>query len=161
MPAALQFIDNLATIHIPAEQTDGMFGLVELLGRPGDQPPLHVHHDEDEGFHVVSGELTLWAGDAAPVVIGPGECLVAPRGIPHTYRVTSSEHARWFASSTPARFTRFVAAFGEPTEATELPAQPAGPPDLERLVALAAEQGIEILGPPGMLPADLHVAAGS
>lgn len=161
MPETVQFIDNLATIHFAGRQTDGRFGLVEMLGRPGDQPPLHVHHDEDEGFHVVDGELTIWAGDEAPRVLGPGESLVAPRAVPHTYRVTSDATARWFVTSTPARFATFVAAFGQPTDATELWAQPAGPPDLERLVPIAAANGIEILGPPGMLPSALaDVAAG-
>ena len=25
--------------------------------RPGDMPPLHVHHGEDEAFYVIEGEL--------------------------------------------------------------------------------------------------------
>jgi len=160
VPTTLQFIDNLVTIHVAPEDTEGAFGLLEMHARSGDQPPLHVHHEDDEGFHVVEGELALWIGDAdEPLVLGAGRSAVAPRGIPHTYRVTSEDGARWFVSATPARFVSFVAEYGEPTDATELWAEQAPPPDGARLTATAAEHGIEILGPPGMLPRDLAAAA--
>jgi hypothetical protein len=41
-------------------------------------------------------------------------------------------------------------AVGEPAAALTLPPPPTTPPDVERLTAVAAEYGIEILGPPGI-----------
>jgi mannose-6-phosphate isomerase-like protein (cupin superfamily) len=120
----------------------------------GDQPPLHVHHDEDEVFYVVSGELTLWVGDEAPVVLGPGESVVAPRGIPHTYRTATLTE---LFVTTNGTFAGFVRAAGTPALRPELPVLD-GPPDAERLARLAAEHRITLLGPPGMLPADLASA---
>ena len=74
----------------------------------------------------------------------------AARGIPHTYRV-ESDTARWLAFSDPAGFETFVRAVGVPAETEDLP--PAGrPQDPDALAAAAARQGIELLGPPGMLP---------
>ena len=120
---------------------------------PGDQPPLHVHRDEDEGFYVLEGELCLWAGEER-ILLRPGQFANAPAGVPHTYRVTSDERARYLVTSPTGQFGRFVQAFGEPAERRELPVLE-GPPDAERLGRLAAEHGIDLLGPPGMLPADL------
>jgi hypothetical protein len=48
-------------------------------------------------------------------------------------------------------FADFVRAYGVPAERPELPVLD-GPPDSERLGRLAAEHGITLLGPPGMLP---------
>jgi mannose-6-phosphate isomerase-like protein (cupin superfamily) len=152
MPVSLQFIDNLVHVHLAPEQTNGRFGLVEMLGRADDAPPLHLHRRDDEGFHVVAGEVTLWIGDADPVVLTAGRSAVAPRGVPHTYRVTGGAPARWFVTATPGDFISLALAYGTPTDATELWAQPTAPPDAELLGRLADEHDIEILGPPGALP---------
>ena len=144
MTEEVAFLDSLARIHASSARTDG-FALIEVFGPPGSQPPLHVHHDEDEGFYVLEGELTLWAGDETRT-LRAGEFVLAPQQIPHTVRVGDGR-ARWLVIAGP-RFEAFVRAVGELTSS--------GP---EHLARLAAEHGIELLGPPGMLPADLREAA--
>src|SRR4051794_318801 len=99
---------------------------------------------------LLDGEVTLWAGDEQ-VVLGPGGFFNAPRGVPHTYRVTSDEPATVLVASAPGGFAAFVRAYGVPAERPGLPVLD-GPPDVERLACLAAEHGITLLGPPGMLP---------
>jgi mannose-6-phosphate isomerase-like protein (cupin superfamily) len=145
------FLDTLVRVHVRGEDTGGRYGLVECLEPPGHQPPPHVHHDDDEGFFVLEGEITVYAGEDE-TVLGPGDGLNAPRGVPHTFRVTSPEPARVLVTSAPARFDAFVRELGEPAAREELPLLD-GPPDVERLVGTAARHGIEILGPPGTLPA--------
>ena len=134
---------------------DGEHTVLEMVAPPGDQPPLHVHHDSDEGFYLLEGEVTFWAGDAVRR-IGPGEFVLGPNGVPHTYRVTGETPARFIVTSSTGSFAAFVQAYGVPAERRELP-EPAAP-DVERLGRLAAEHGIDLLGPPGMLPADLASA---
>ena len=138
--AELTFIDHPARILVDGDETGGEYGLVDMVAVPaGHMPPLHVHHEQDECFHVLEGELTLiTAEDEA--TLRPGESLVAPRGIPHVYRV-GDEPARYLVSSRPAGFERFVAAVDALDELS-----PAA------LAAVAGEYGIEILGPPGTLP---------
>ena len=119
-------------------------------------PPPHVHANEAEGFCVVEGELTVHTAEGSRVV-GPGEAFHGPAGEPHTFEVTSEGPARFFVVSAPAGFEAFVRAFGEPSETGELPVLD-GPPDGERLVAVAAEHGITFVGPPGSRPADLAAA---
>ena len=141
------FIHDLAEVL-----AEGDHSVLELLAPAGDQPPLHVHHDSDEGFYVLEGEVTVWAGDEC-AVLAPGQFAFGPKGVPHTYRVTSAEPARMIVTSSNGSFASFVQAYGEPAPRRELPPREA--PDAERLGRLAAEHGIELLGPPGMLPADL------
>ena len=143
------FLGCLATVHLSGEDTNGRFSLVEMLTPHGEQPPLHVHRDDDEGFYVIEGRVTLWYGDRRLELTG-GDFALAPHGIPHTYRVESEQGARMLVTSSTAEFDRFVAEVGEPAAELRLP-DPAAP-DIERLVAIAAEHGIEILGPPGTLP---------
>jgi len=144
------FIHDLAEVL-----AEGDHSVLELRAPAGDQPPLHVHHDSDEGFYVLEGEVTVWAGDDQRV-LGPGEFALGPKGVPHTYRVTSAAPARMIVTSSNGAFASFVQAYGEPAPRRELPPREA--PDAERLGRLAAEHGIELLGPPGMLPADLSAA---
>jgi quercetin dioxygenase-like cupin family protein len=141
------FLHNRVRIHISSAQTDGSFALLESTGPAGDQTPLHVHHLDDEGFYVLEGEITLWAGDEKHV-LGAGESILAPRGVPHTLRVGDRD-ARWLVTSTPAGFEAFVRAVGSTEPQAALPS-----PD--ELTRVASEHGIEILGPPGMLPAELQ-----
>lgn len=152
VPAAepLWFIDNLARVHLDGAQTGNAYGLVEITGRQGDMPPLHVHHHDDEAFFVLDGELTLFVGGDR-LTLAAGQAVLAPRGVPHVYRVESPT-ARWLAIASGAGFERFVRAVSEPAGEDALP--PEGRPhDPAELARVAAEHGIEILGPPGALPA--------
>jgi quercetin dioxygenase-like cupin family protein len=144
----LWFLRNRVHIHISGLQTDGAFALLESTGPAGDHTPLHVHHLDDESFYVLDGQLTLWAGDEKHV-LRAGDSVFAPRGIPHTLRVDSD--ARWLVTSTPAGFEAFVRSVGTP--------DPGPLPSPDELARIAAQHGIEILGPPGMLPAELGARA--
>lgn len=148
-PRRIWFLTNLATIHISADDTNGNFSLLESKAPAGDQPPLHLHREDDEGFYLLEGRLSLWVGRDR-IELEPGEFALAPHGIPHTYRVESEDGARWLVTSSDGSFDRFVAAYGVPAQDDRLPDR--GEPDVERLTALADEHGIEILGPPGALP---------
>jgi quercetin dioxygenase-like cupin family protein len=148
-PASLWFIDGLARIHVSGDETDGRYTLVEVEAPEGDMPPLHVHHEEDEVFHVLDGEITLFL-PGREVHLAAGDTFRAPQDVPHTYRVESPA-ARWLVFCSPAGFDGFVRAVSEPAAAEELP--PRGRPfDPAALAAAAMERGIELLGPPGTLP---------
>jgi mannose-6-phosphate isomerase-like protein (cupin superfamily) len=145
----LWFIDNLVYVHIDGDTSGGSFALLEMCGGRGDMPPLHVHERDDETFYVIDGELSLFVGEQQ-LILGAGQAALAPRAVPHCYRV-ESEEARWLLITTPAGLDSFVREVAEPAPADELP--PAGrPQDRALLAQAAAKVGIEILGPPGALP---------
>lgn len=80
---------------------------------------------------------------------GPGGFVYGPRDIAHTFAV-SSERARFLLVTQPGVFDGFVRTVGQPAERLEIPDGPGAPPDMDLLVATAAEFGVEILGPPGI-----------
>lgn len=146
----LWFLANLARVQVAGEETGGAWCMVEMAGPRGDMPPLHVHHRDDEAFYVLEGELTLITAGGDEMALGAGECAVAPRGVPHVYRV-ESEQARWLVVCSPSGFERFVSEVAEPAGAPTLPPTSLSV-DPARVAEIAAAYGIEILAPPGTLP---------
>jgi quercetin dioxygenase-like cupin family protein len=145
---ALWFLGMLATIKSSTQTTDGAVAVMEQLAPQGSGSPLHVHSREDEWFYVIEGELTFWVGGVTSVAPA-GSFVFGPKGIPHTFTV-SSERARFLLVVEPAGFEAFVRSLGEPAQRLEIPPAPTSPPDLHAMTALAAEHGVEILGPPGI-----------
>ena len=145
---ALWFLGILATIKASAHSTAGRVAVIEHLAPRGSGSPLHVHHREDEWFYVVDGELTFWVG--GQVITAPaGSFVYGPRDIPHTFTV-SSDTARFLLVAEPAGFENFMRALSEPAAQLVIPPPATEPPDVEAMTRLAAEYGIEILGPPGI-----------
>ena len=142
------FLGALGTIKSAAETTDGRVAVLEFLWPQGSGSPLHVHRNEDEWFYVIEGEVTFWVG--GDVVVAPaGSFLYGSRDIPHTFLVTSTV-ARFLMVTEPAPFADFIRAMSEPAQTLTLPPASVQPPSPERMTAVAAEYGIEILGPPGI-----------
>lgn len=145
----LWFFNTLHTVRVRHDEGADGISVLESLAPHRDSAPLHLHKTEDEIFHVLEGELHFRVGDA-DLRIGRGETILAPKGVPHTYRVESPEGARWLVITRRGDFERFVRRLSRPAERPELP-DPEGPPTAEQAEALAAaarEHGIEILGPP-------------
>jgi quercetin dioxygenase-like cupin family protein len=143
----LWFLNTRVTVRLSARDGSSGISVLEHQASRGDSPPLHVHHDEDEIFHVLEGEVRYRVGDQERRA-NVGETLLAPKGVPHTYRVESPE-ARML-TITRGEFENFVRAFGRPAERDGLP-DPSGPPTPEQAEALtrACRQfGIELVGPP-------------
>lgn len=122
-----------------AEQTGGAFGLVEHVISVGDESPWHVHHTEDEAFYVAEGEVTFRVGDQITHA-GPGAFLFGPRGIPHGFRVGGSQPARLLLLFSPGGFEQFITGMSESTPSAD-------PPDMQKMMALAAKHSTEIFGP--------------
>ena len=142
---------RLFIVHVSGDETQGRLSLVEGLLPPDAMTPLHVLPRASQILYVLEGELTAYLPGVSRV-LRRGDSMYQPVGVPQTHRVTSSEPARVLAINSPAGFERFVAEAGRLAESLALPPPEESPPDLERLAAIAAEHGIELLGPPGTLP---------
>ena len=137
----MDFLGVRTRILAHGDVTGDQFGLVETVEAPaGETPPLHVHHTHDEGFYVLSGEVTLYM-PGRQVTLRRGDFFLAPRDIPHVYRVSDDGPASWLCTSNPSGFEKFVARVGSLDQQ-----------DPETVTTVAAEFGIEILGPPGTMP---------
>ena len=146
-PQALWFMNSYVEVRVSgATSADGVSVLQHDMAA-GEAPPRHVHHHEDEIFHVLAGRVRYQVGDQA-VDAGPGETVMAPAGVPHGFRVLSPEGAR-VLTVTRGGFERMVRSVSRPAEHAHLP--PAAVPTPEMHAILAArclDQGIELLGPP-------------
>ena len=83
-------------------------------------PPLH-HHDFDELFYVLDGELTFQLGDQL-VTRRAGELAFARRGVHHTFANLSGAPARQLIVCTPAGFERYFARIAAKLDGVEPPA---------------------------------------
>jgi quercetin dioxygenase-like cupin family protein len=110
-------------VLLRSEDTDGQIAVVALGG--GARPPLH-HHDFDETFYVMEGELTFRLRDDV-FTRGAGELAFAPRGVPHTYANLSGKPARVLLVITPAGFERYFDRIAARITGREPPPVAAGP----------------------------------
>lgn len=144
------------TFKAGAEQTEGRLLQVICRESRGGAAPLHVHHDADESWYVLDGRVSLFVGDER-VEAGPGDFVLGPKGIPHSFLVTSEE-AEFLASFAPAGsegpagagLEGFFREIGIPVVAGEPRPEPV-PPDPEDFARRAAQYAIEIVGPPPAL----------
>ncbi len=67
---------------------------------------LHVHHSDDEAWHVLDGELTFRYRGRTEVA-GPGTTVFVPAGVAHTF--TAGNGARYLIVLTP-RLSALIAA---------------------------------------------------
>jgi quercetin dioxygenase-like cupin family protein len=126
-------------------ETGGRFSQVEVDDPRGTAPPLHIHHQEDETFYVLEGEITVFA-DGEPIDASAGDFAFVPSGVAHAYLVRS-ERARMLVTFSPAGFEEFFVEMGVPVNGAEPPAG-AVLPSPEEFARRLAPYGCEITGPP-------------
>jgi quercetin dioxygenase-like cupin family protein len=139
------------TIKTSGEETRGSLEQVLVRDRRGATTPLHIHHHADETFYVIDGRLTLAVGDER-LDAGPGDFVLAPRGIPHAF-VVRSERAEFLVTLAGADvqgdeglgLSALFREVGIPVDGRDTP-EPRlpGPEFAERMLAY----GIELVGPP-------------
>ena len=139
----------LATIKATKKQTGERYSVVEILAPDGYGSVLHVHHQEDEGFYILEGQMTFYVGDQI-IKARPGSYLFGPRDVPHAFTVDSGP-ARLLFIFSPAGLEGLIREMGEPARSLTVPPQPDEEPDeaeRERMATIGLRYGAEILGPP-------------
>jgi quercetin dioxygenase-like cupin family protein len=134
----------------PTDAATGQVAMVERGARGGHMPPL-VRRSAPETYRVLEGEVVFFIGDDM-VWAGPGDVVVAPADVPRTFRVVSAE-ARWLVL-TQVRSLELFHDFGRAVSAPLAHPAAGWPSEHEHAAvrAIAAANGIELLGPPGALP---------
>lgn len=69
----------------------GPYMHVRNVVQPGDGPPMHVHHRQDEGLTVERGRIGYQRAGEAPQTAGPGESVVFKRGEVHRFWAEGEE----------------------------------------------------------------------
>jgi len=141
------------TVLATTTQTNGALFAVEIRMPPGGGPPVLHRHAPGEIYFVVEGEFTFYAADpdgpVRRITAAAGDVVPLAGGIPHTVRNESDADAVAHVVHAPGspmeNFTRAAAALAAD-----------GPPEMDAVLALAAQHGIEMLG-----PIDQLIGAGS
>lgn len=153
------YAGNLMEFKVDSEGSQGLLTFIEVTFRRGEEPPVHVHHREDELYYVLEGELTFYVGDRE-FDATPGTLIFLPRDVPHALVVRGSSREggppqarlilQWFPAN---RLEEYFQEMGEVAPEAVLPPPP-GALDPERLAAALTRHEIEVLGPPPSLVED-------
>src|SRR6266571_8197581 len=136
------------TVKAGGAETGHAFSQIETDDPRGSGPPLHLHHNEDETFYVLEGEVTVLVGEER-MDLKAGDYLFGPRGIAHAY-VVRSERARMLVTASPGGIEQVFVSLGVPVTGSEPPTDVVMPP-MPEMARLFAAHGAEILGPPPSL----------
>lgn len=133
------------TVKAAAAATEQRFALVEAVAFRATEPPLHIHHHEDEAWYILDGKMTFYVADE--ILEATAGCFAfAPRGLPHTFTV-DVEPTRVLVFASPAGFEHFALELGEQARGDTPPANLAMPAP-EVMGSVAERYGIEVVGPP-------------
>jgi len=139
-------VGNLMTCKVTGAETGGGYSLWESVVPAGVGTPPHIHHNEDEAFYILEGEIEFTSGDET-LTLSAGASLHAPRDIVHSYRAITP--VRMLVMAIPAGLENFFFEAGrEVTPDSPAPAEPT-PEDFEKLLATAPKYGLEIFPPGG------------
>ncbi len=129
-------------------ETDGAYFVLEAMVPPDAGPPPHIHHDQLETLYIVEGQLEIMVGDQVHEAKA-GDFVHIPKGTPHRFLNRSQTPAKMLATFVPAGKAEqfFREAFDETKDRN------ATPPSLDdamiqRLIAAAQRNGVEMLPPP-------------
>ncbi len=122
---------NLMTFLATGKETGGAYFLSEISVPPGGGPPPHIHHREDESFHVLEGELTIQVGEDTITAL-PGDFATLPRGIAHSFKNNGDSPVKALVLIAPAGLENYFAEVFDPTVDRSVP-----PPPSKELIARA------------------------
>jgi quercetin dioxygenase-like cupin family protein len=133
---------QLTTCKVTSEDSGGACSIFELGAPPRFGPPRHVHHRQDEWYYVLTGDF-LFEGGEKQYSLTTGASIWLPRDIPHCWGNSGTANGQLILLCEPGGFEGF---FEEAAQMPPLTSQ--DPADLQKLHALHAKYGMELLGPP-------------
>jgi mannose-6-phosphate isomerase-like protein (cupin superfamily) len=125
-------------ILMPVSVTDGKLSIFEDHNDPGAGPPLHVHHDADEIFAVITGCYRFVCNQQV-IEAGAGDIVLVPRGAPHTFLNCGTGPGHLLVTLRPGGFEGFFRAVAD--------AKLEVPRDMSAIAEIARRYRLEFLGP--------------
>jgi quercetin dioxygenase-like cupin family protein len=143
---ALWMLNGLYEVKVSVEESDGDMTVMEMTIPRGWGPPPHAHPGA-ETVYVLDGTVRYHIGEDA-VEGRPGSLFSIPEGVWERFEPTSGT-ARLLVTYTPGGADRFFAEVGQPAQRRELPPLSETPPDIDRMIEIAKDHGIEMTPMPG------------
>ena len=123
---------------VSGQDTAGSWSMFEAHWSLKGGPPLHVHQVEDEWFYVMEGEFVVQVGDEM-FTLTPGDSLLAPRKVPHTYAQVGDGQGRLLIAYEPA---------GDMEDFFLEVSRLVGPPSASEVQRVFRAHGMEVVRPP-------------
>ena len=143
MGRTLAVVGDIYRFLATGEDTNGKYAMWEAIVPPGSGPPHHVHSREEEGFFVLEGEITFHVG-ADRIVAKAGEFANIPIGTPHSFKNESNQSAKMLITIAPAGLERMFFEVGTPLQQGATTAPHPTKEEIEKLLEVAPQYGIEI-----------------
>jgi quercetin dioxygenase-like cupin family protein len=124
---------------LTGEDTQGALDYFVCEVGPLGGPPLHVHHQQDEAIHVLSGRFRVRIGDEDHWLERGGFAFL-PAGLPHAFLNLTDQPAELIIVFAPGGGHKFFEELG--------PATRSGTPDRAEVAAIFDRHGMTLLGPP-------------
>ena len=125
-------------IRVGPADSGRQLAILDYRAPAGFGPPRHLHHREDEVLELIEGQAVFWTPNLS-FVLAPGDLVLLPKLSPHTRRAYAPKGIRFTATFSPSGFECFF----QNIERRRLLAS-----DVAELRAVAADVGMDILGPP-------------
>lgn len=127
-----------------AEDTAGLFSLMDITTPPGGGPPLHIHDETDETFVILEGRYRITVADDV-VEAAAGTVVYGPRGLAHDFRNVADGPSRMLVVATPGGVERFF-------EDLSVLLSSGRRPEWEEMVELATRHHTRGFRPQGPMP---------
>jgi quercetin dioxygenase-like cupin family protein len=140
---AVWVVGDHYTVKCSGDDTGGAMTLIEVLVPPGSGPPPHIHRREDEMFYVLAGEFEVSINDQRSSA-GPGSWVTLAKGSLHHFKNIGATPGKLLIIATPAGLDQFFLEAGREATDTSPASGAVTPQDIESLLAIAPNYGIEI-----------------
>ncbi len=137
-------------ILITSDDTEGRYDMVDAFQFPNAATPLHLHTRYEERLAVIEGSCTVWVGKDE-YALSAGDFVAIPRNVPHAI-MAGPRGCRSYLMTSPATFAELIVRTATPRDSADSGTEI----DVALFATVAMELGDHILGPPGMVPADLQ-----
>jgi quercetin 2,3-dioxygenase len=127
-------------LKISGKDTAGQLSMFDYQGFSKVGPMMHIHFHQDEIFTVINGEYRFVVGKETHV-LGAGQTIFLPRGIPHT----------WIQLSDTGRMIYLLQPAGKMEEFFSLMNKMTAPPSAAEMDKIHKAHGMKVVGPPLVL----------
>jgi quercetin dioxygenase-like cupin family protein len=142
---------DFVTIKFRGEDGDGIFVLAEVVSPPQGGPPMLHRHKDEETFYVLDGLFrfdTLQENHLDSITTTPGSVIHIPSMVWHNYKNIGATPGKLLVVLQPGDMVDFFRELGVAVmDKTNFP-RPAGPPDMQRVMAITKKYHVEMMEPP-------------
>ncbi|WP_276120150.1 cupin domain-containing protein [Pararhizobium qamdonense] len=146
--SSVNYMGSLLTFLAESKDTGGAFSLFEILLKPGNEPPPHIHHSEDELYYVLEGEASVYV-EVEEFAVKGGDCIFLPREKAHAFIVKSQRFRMLFLTQPGGAEDYFRTMTSSPASTLELPRETPtySTADIQEAIKLGTQYGLEFLDP--------------